>query len=47
MRKGYPGLIWLAGRRWIIPQGGNREGVLRAVSSGAGLWGFEGLQRGV
>jgi hypothetical protein len=37
----------LTGRRWTILKGGNREGVLTAVSGGAGLWGFEGLRCGV
>jgi hypothetical protein len=37
----------LMGRRWIILEGGNREGVLAAVSSGAGVWGFERWRRGV
>jgi hypothetical protein len=35
------------GRRWIILEGGNREGVLTAVSRGAGVWGFERLGCGV
>jgi hypothetical protein len=37
----------LTGRRWIILKGRNREGLLRAVGNGKGLWGFEHSWRGV
>jgi EAL domain-containing protein (putative c-di-GMP-specific phosphodiesterase class I) len=36
-----PGPKACGGRRWIILQGGNRDGVLTRLSRGDGLWGFE------
>jgi hypothetical protein len=44
MRAGIRTHHGLTGRRWTILKGGNREGVLKAVSYGERLWGFEHLR---